>query len=168
MQDAGGRVITDSRAGTIDVDSGEPRPVDGCPLDTQAPIPKPECNDARESTAGKWSAADQARWEANPSAIDVLIQVRGGGKACPAPDCPPRPNECPQQMHEIAYLQEWDWQSQNCVRALIEQVGGQATDERFWIIDVIEAYLTWPQIQAVGAHPHVLSIESNDTGALPP
>src|SRR5215831_2669459 len=81
----------------------------------------------------------------------------GGGSVCPNPTA-----------QDQNYLEEWNWQSQACIRALIGQLGGQATDERFWIVDMIDATLTWSWIQAVGAHPNVMTIESNTPGGAPP
>ena len=146
----------------------EPTSQAGCPLNTDAPVPKPECNDARESSSGKWTLEDEQVWRESTVPIQVTIQVRNGGKVCPAPACPPTPNPCPERELTQAYLGEWNWQSQSCVRKLISDIGGSATDERFWLISLIGASLTWPQIQEVGSHPHVATIQSTESTAPPP
>jgi hypothetical protein len=43
-----------------------------------------------------------------------------------------------------------------------------ATEEGFFIIDVVIATLTWSRIQAVGAHPHVQSIGPQQEDSPPP
>jgi hypothetical protein len=136
----------------------DPNQVPGCPLDTTVPPPVPECSDEREAPDGKWTESSEATWSATPDAHDVTVQVRGAAKNCPAPSCPPPPNACPGSGDVQDYMAEWNWQSQRCVRELIDAVGGVATEERFWIVSIIGATLTWSQIQAVGAHPHVQSI----------
>jgi hypothetical protein len=145
-------------------DPGEP----GCPLDTTIPPPVPECSDVREPNAGKWSEESEERWKAMDGADEVGVIVRGAAKVCPIDSCPPRPNECPSFERQMNYMQEWNWQSQSCVRALIEAVGGSASEERTWLVNTINATLTWSQIQAVGAHPHVEGIGPNETGEPPP
>jgi hypothetical protein len=44
---------------------------------------------------------------------------------------------------------------ERCVRSLVEAVGGIATDECFWIIDVFVVRWSWDQIQVIAAHPRV-------------
>jgi hypothetical protein len=145
----------------------ESKPAEGCPLDTNAPIPKPQCSDVRESPEGKWSAADRARWQSSPDAQLVLLLLQGR-QLCTFPGCPPMPNPCPEADSYVAYLEQWNWESQQCVRTLIHDVGGTASEERFWLVNSIAASLTWSQIQAVAAHPQVLSVESAQDGSLPP
>jgi hypothetical protein len=65
-------------------------------------------------------------------------------------------------------MERWNWEAQRCVRALIDAVGGTATGERFFIINVLIATLTWDQIQLVGAHPHVQQVQPTDEGSPPP
>ncbi|HEX6272290.1 MAG TPA: hypothetical protein VFZ53_04600 [Polyangiaceae bacterium] len=138
----------------------------GCPLDTTVPPPVPECGEVREATAGKWTEESEERWSATPDAHDVIVQVRGAARNCPT-SCPPAPNACPSFERQQEYMSEWNWQSQRCVRELIDAVGGTATQERFWLVDMIVATLTWSQIQAVAEHPHVQTIEP-ESGGEPP
>lgn len=135
------------------VDGG---PVQVCPLDTTFPPPVPECSDVREATAGKWTEESEARWSATPDPHDITILVRGAAPICS------------EGRLETPYLAEWNWQSQRCVRGLIDAVGGVATDERFWLVDIVIATLSWSQIQAVGAHPDVQSIGPEEDGSPPP
>ncbi|HET8933236.1 MAG TPA: hypothetical protein VFN67_07360 [Polyangiales bacterium] len=135
-------------------------PVDGCPIDPKQPVAKPECTQERDG-GRKWSQRSEAEWSAAPGPIRVLLAINGGHMSCGAPDCPPRPNPCPEQEAVQMFLEEWNWQSQRCVRALIQELGGTATDERFWLVDTMVAELTWAQIQEVAKHPHVRTIESS-------
>ena len=137
----------------------------GCPIDTKAPIPTPECDDERGSAEGKWSASDEQAWSASSAPNDVMVQVVGGHMLCPPPSCPPRPSACPELDATQAYVEEWNWQSQTCVRALIAEVGGHATDERLFITNTIFADLTWQQIQQVGKHPSVKHIGRASSGS---
>jgi hypothetical protein len=156
-------------ASIFEIDTGVDQSGDlDCPLDTQAPVPGPECTDEREMTADKWTPDSEDAWSASTEANDVIIRVRGVAPVCPAPSCPPQPNTCPQFELEQTYMSEWNWESQRCVRGLIAASGGLATEERFWLINIIVAELTWEQIQIVATHPHVEFIEPSDTGEPPP
>lgn len=141
---------------------------ESCPTDVHAPIPKPTCGDDEESTAGKWTAEDEDRWRTASGPHDVIMLIRNGAKVCPNPMCPPRSNPCPELEETRRYREDWNWQSQTCVRQLIADIDGQATEERTPLVNFIQAYLTWSQIERVGAHPHVAHIENSQTNTPPP
>lgn len=158
-----------SHGGDADVDPGvAPGENERCPLDLEAPIPAPECTTARESAAGKWTEASEAIWSASAEPHDVTIVVRGGATVCPAQECPAPPNPCPESGAQHEYMSEWNWQSQRCVRAVLLDLGAEATDEHFWLANVMFAKLTWDQIQAAGAHPHVAAIDRDKEPTPPP
>ena len=98
----------------------------------------------------------------------VMILVRNAGQVCMLPACQDQAKSCPELEEETEYLREWNWQSQRCVRGLIKELGGRATDERFWLVNALVASLTWPQIQQIGAHPDVQYVESSESGTPPP
>ena len=137
-----------------------------CPVDTTQPIPEPICTSAREPGLSKWSDRDEARWTSTLGPHRVLMRIRGGHAVCPAPTCPTRPNPCPEFEAIQRYSEEWNWQSQRCVRGLIADIGGTASDERFWILNGVSADLSWQQIQVVATHPDVESIGSAEGGSL--
>jgi hypothetical protein len=146
------------------------KPPEGCPLDTTAAIPQRDCVTTREATTDKWSSAAETLWRARPDAgpHQVLVLISGGRKGCTVPRCAAEDRvSCPELDEYTHYLEEWNWQSQQCVRASIAALGGEATDERFWLVNTLVANLTWEQIQMVGTHPHVLKIENN-SGTSPP
>ena len=136
-----------------------------CPVDTTQPIPEPSCPSKREPLV-KWSDRDESRWTSTSGPHRVLVRVSGGRAVCPAPTCPTRPNPCPEYEAIRRYSEEWNWRSQRCVRALITDIGGTASEERFWVVNVISAELTWQQIQNTAMHPHVENIGSAEGGSL--
>jgi hypothetical protein len=143
------------------------KPPEGCPLDPTAAIPQPTCDDTREPSTNKWSSAAEKVWRAEAGPHTVLLSIGGGRQVCELPRCAAEDRgSCPEVQDYMHYLEEWNWQSQQCVRALIAEVGGEATDERFWLVNTLVAKLTWEQIQAVAKHPHVLSIANNAGGGF--
>jgi hypothetical protein len=52
------------------------------------------------------------------------------------------------------------------VPGLIAEIGGTASDERFWILHVVSAELSWQEIQVVTTHPDVESMGSAEGGSL--
>jgi hypothetical protein len=132
-----------------------------CPPDVSLPIPTRICPAARESGTSKL----MGQFPQDGSPIVVVVGVSGGAPVCDVGSC--RDGNCPQQMAIWDYWAAENFASQRCVRDLIESVGGTSTPERFWIVDMLVATLTWEQIQAVATHPHVTSIEPNQGGPPP-
>jgi hypothetical protein len=143
-------------------------PPEGCPPDLTKPIPEVACTTVREPVDSKLEPAYRAKWEQSQSPQQVVILVRGGAKICPLPECPVHNQSCPDQERFISHWKAENEASQRCVRALIGELGGSSESEIPWLVDMVEAHLTWPQIQAVAAHPHVERIEPSSTGAPPP
>lgn len=138
----------------------------GCPLDLTGALPMPACTPEQEPIDGKISDADRARFETTSGPIPVLIMVEGGATVCPLPVCSAPP--CQPRDRIISRMEAWNLASQRCVRELIANGGGAADPTTLWIIDAFSATLTWPQIQTVAAHPHVISVESSGGGQPPP
>lgn len=137
---------------------------EGCPPDFEMPVAVPACTDSREPFAGKFSASDQALWESSTSANEVLLAIRKNFVLCPRPECPTRDldNPCPELARYLAREDEEARASQACVRALIDSIGGSASDE-VWTVG-FAAQLTWDQILSVAAHPDVISVTANLPG----
>jgi hypothetical protein len=95
---------------------------------------------------------------------EVIVTVRRQTPVCPPPACAGRGTECPALDRYIARLDEERAAAQVCVRAVVAAVEGTAsaaTGSDF------TAMLTWPQIMAVAAHPHVASISPRFEGFPP-
>jgi hypothetical protein len=118
---------------------------------------------------GKITEADRTRFEATSGSTVVLIMVAGGAQSRPIPECPTqRTDPCPERDAVISQMEAENLASQQCVRELVAGVGGTADPTTFWIVNAFTATLTWDQIQVVAAHPHVISIESDNSGTPPP
>ena len=141
-------------------------PPPGCPSNYDAPANAQECPTTRDSASGKFTSADaQAIWESSNGPHDVLIAVRRENSLCPRPDCPDRAQGCPELDRYTQHLEHEARASQSCVRAFIVTIGGSVSDEVFVLGNGLMATLTWPQIQAVSTHPHVISISSRSGGS---
>jgi hypothetical protein len=127
-----------------------------------------DCTRDRTSTAGKWSAADEATWETSTGAVEVLITVKGGAMVTPLPTCPDRGTSCPAADAKTSEWMAENLQSQKCVRELIVSLGGTPHAEVFWLVNDFVAELTWAQIQNVATHPDVVSIAPNVATTGPP
>jgi hypothetical protein len=138
-------------------------PIEMRPMPNLNPGP---CPTERESIDGKIGSPEILG--AAEGAVPVIVGVING--AIPeAPRCPDdRAAQCPEREAFIAMWETQNLEAQRCVRALVTDVGGTASPETTWIINSFEATLTWEQIQAVAAHPHVRHIEPRDTGEIPP
>jgi len=128
----------------------------------------PTCSSETEAVAGKFTADDEARWQASAVVNDVLIAVQRESQITPAPSCPDGEKGCPELDAYLADLQEKARASQACVRQLIASIGGTASDEVFTFGNSLQALLTWPQLQTVAASIDVISISSAETTTPPP
>jgi hypothetical protein len=113
------------------------------------------CSDAREVPDGKWSEEDAGLWQTSRGSHLVVIQVRGGLRACPEPL---------KAGDVIDYTVRWNGRLQQCVRTLIEGLGGQMQGD-VGLLNQIYADVTWGQIQEIGELPDVRSIR--DLGRPP-
>jgi hypothetical protein len=165
VQGCGGAAGDPTASTTGTSDSVE---LDSCPPDTTKPIPVTLCPAGNEPMAGKLSPADLATLSASPHAVPVLVTVAGGADVCALPSCATSTRECPTHDDAIVYWQRKNLASQRCVRERVAAIGGSTGGDPYWIVNSFEAVLTWPQIQLLATHPHVLSIEAGGTGAPPP
>lgn len=151
-------------------DLGIATPPEHCPPDYDSPVVPRECPLTTESIDGKFAPEDApATWEQSTAPHTVLLSVERERRLCPAPQCPAdRTVECPELTRYLERNEEEAAASQSCVRALIVAIGGSATDEIFVAGNGIEAFLTWPQIQMVASHPHVVSITQTGLNTPPP
>jgi len=140
---------------------------DGCPPAYDTPVELPQCSTATQPTTGKFTPADEGKWRASDVPNEVLIAIRRDQELCPRPACPSRDTVCPERDRYDARIAEETKASQSCVRSLIVSIGGSATDEVLAIGNIVDAMLSWSQIQTVAAHPDVISI-SDRFGAAPP
>jgi len=140
----------------------------GCPPDLTKPVPAVTCPQVTEAIDAKLSESDRNRWSAadatEPQSVTVL--VAGGAQICSLPQCPPPPAACDERDRLTERWRAENTEAQRCVRDAITAAGGTADTEVFWLVNVVSAQLTWAQIQAVAAHPHVLQIEGG--GEAPP
>lgn len=142
---------------------------EGCPPSYESSMDDAACPEANDAMDEKLSQQDTARWSAEPTAVfDVLIAVRKPYTVCPRPACPGSNNQCPERDEFDAWLQGVSDASQTCVRELVASVGGAASEESHSVGNSFPAKLTWSQIQAVAAHPDVVSIVSALGGEPPP
>ncbi|MET0384792.1 MAG: hypothetical protein ABW321_02475, partial [Polyangiales bacterium] len=132
--------------------------------------PPTECPvlDPVQAGAGKLSAAAIDTWRNQAGPHEVLIGLHGGAMSCPLPECPAGERECAAATQHVAQREQENRARQACARALIAALGGQASDEVFWLINGFVATLTWEQIQIVSGHPDVRTIERNRSDAPPP
>jgi hypothetical protein len=137
-----------------------------CPADLSTAIRPSDCPTRQEPFEGKINLRDLMKFQSTPGPFSVLVGVAGGAGDCALPSCPGR--ACPERDAIIALWTQENLASQQCVRALIGSVRGQASPATFWLINSFEATLSWPQIQTVAAHPQVTAIEDNVPGAPPP
>jgi len=142
-------------------------PPTGCLGDPSAPAQAPQCSSVTEEISGKFTPAARADWEAAAGPNEVVVSVRGPAPVCPRPECPGRAAACPELDRYNQALEAQTRASQTCVRALIASLGGTASDEVLVLGDAFPATLTWPQIQAVAAHPDVVQIDPR-FGTAPP
>ncbi|MDX2052107.1 MAG: hypothetical protein SFV15_06945 [Polyangiaceae bacterium] len=145
-------------------------PPEGCPPKYDEPVALPVCPATTESVSGKFRPEEEALWKATPGPHEVMISVARSAPVCPRPDCPGSGIlSCPEYIQYSDRLDAETVASQTCVRALLEMIGGE---ERVGVFPRstpgILALLTWAQIQAVAAHPHVLGISSTKLGTPPP
>jgi hypothetical protein len=148
-------------AGTSGATQSETTAQAQCPPDVSLPIPTRICPAARESGTSKLMGT----FPEDGSPVVVVVQVSGGALVCDVGSC--RDGNCPLQMATWDYWEGENFASQRCVRDLIASVGGTATSERFWLVDMLVASLTWEQIRTVAMHPHVTSIAPNQGGPPP-
>lgn len=145
-------------------DLGQP----GCPPDYESPIPERDCPQERAQGTNEVSASLELLRD-DPGPHGVIVSVTGGATYCPAPECPARPNPCPELERASERYRSENLASQRCVRELLEGLGGVVEDHVFTSLNGLEARLTWPQIDALAEHPHVIYIEpSESTGAFTP
>lgn len=146
----------------LEFDQGQP----GCPPDLTKPIQTVMCPAGREPIDGKLSSNDRSRFSqaAATEKHDVLVLVRGGAKICQLPQCPPPPAVCEAKDQLTARWRDENAEAQRCVRDLIAAEGGTASSDVLFLVNAVSASLTWAQIQAVAAHPHVLQVESGGSG----
>ena len=140
------------------------QPTPGCPLDLTAPIPMVDCTTDQQPIDAKITDADRMRFQPTTGPMPVIVSVAGGARNCPLPACSAQP--CPERDSITSRMQAENFASQRCVRDLIASLGGAADPAAMWLINTFGATLTWEQIQAVAAHPHVVRVESN--GGTPP
>jgi hypothetical protein len=140
------------------------QPTPGCPLDLTAPIPMVDCTTDQQPIDAKISEADRTLFQATTGSMQVIVSVAGGAHNCPLPACSAQP--CPERDSITSRMLAENLASQRCVRDLIASVGGAADPAAMWLINAFGATLSWEQIQAVAAHPHVVRVESN--GGTPP
>lgn len=134
------------------------QPIVGCPPNLTAPIPPTLCPAERVSAAGKIGEALQRQFTGDQMArFEVMILVAGGAHHCPLPACSQVP--CAEREAWTARWSAENLESQHCVRALIESIGGTSSAEVFSIVNAFAATLTWSQIQTVASHPHVVQID---------
>jgi len=150
---------TDERRGFVQPD---------CPPHYDSPVSTPQCSSRTEDIAGKFTAASAAAWAVSSGANRVIVAVRRDKDLCPAPVCPDRGIDCPENARYWNRVAEETQASQSCVRALIATIGGTASSEVFVLGNGFPASLTWSQIQTVAAHPDVLSLERAEGGNPPP
>jgi hypothetical protein len=141
-------------------------PPDGCPPSFDTPVATVSCPDAREPLDGKLSAETRRALEASAGPQPVIVRVRGGATLCPLPQCPGPDQPCPERDKYTSRWQAENTESQRCVRDLITQLGGTSDPTVAWLTNFFGATLTWEQIQAVAAHPHVAGIDLGAGGTL--
>lgn len=112
------------------------------------------CPDHREPIEDK--ILDRAALEVD-GVHEVLIAVRGGATPCQI-ECPGRP-PCPALDAATAQWAADNLTSQRCVRAELEALSTTPDPDTTWLVNMITVELTWPQIEAIAAHPHVATIE---------
>jgi hypothetical protein len=102
--------------------------------------------------------------------LNMVIGVRGGADfsrvgdiECPQDDS----RSCAERDQALEEAGAISVASQRCVRALVEEVGGQVT-ETFPLGNALSASLSWQQLLRVAAHPHVQSLSDNDETTPPP
>jgi hypothetical protein len=146
-------------ASGVQIDPDSP----GCPPDLTSPISATPCTDTREDVDGKFSSHGRMVLEQSSGAVQVTIQVEGGAMVCDVEHACATDPSCPSldAIHE-RWRQE-NVASQQCVRSLIDSLGGQSADaaNADWLVDAFVADLTWPQILEVAGYPSVLHIEPN-------
>jgi hypothetical protein len=140
---------------------------DGCPRDLSQPVVPPECTEARESGDSKIAKArDLLLGDATLSEpYEVMVNVRGGAKICPHPDCPDRGEECPESKALFSYYDAESRASQTCVRAFLAELGGRVDAEFVGFANAFSTELSWAQIQQLATHPHVQAIYPVPTAA---
>ncbi|MBL8954716.1 MAG: hypothetical protein JNK82_28320 [Myxococcaceae bacterium] len=140
----------------------------GCPPDLTKPIPTVTCPAVTEPIDAKLSADDRRRFEQADATTkhDVVLQVRGGAKICRLPQCPPPPAVCEAKDQLTTRWRDENAEAQRCVRDAITAAGATADADVLWLVNIVSASLTWAQLQAVAAHPHVLQVEAG--GEAPP
>lgn len=139
-------------------------PPAGCPPSFDTPVATVSCPDAREPIDGKLSASTRSALETSTGPQNVIVRVRGGATLCPLPQCPGPDQPCPERDKYTARWQAENAESQRCVRDLITQIGGTSDPTVEWLTNFFGATLTWAQIQAVAAHPHVAGIDLGGGG----
>jgi hypothetical protein len=144
----------------------EPSMGPGCPPDLTKAIPTEDCPMTRDSGDGKIGAEDAAQFAQGVEPFDVLVTVLGGPVICPLPVC--ATSTCPERAAIIARWQAESLASQQCVRALVSELGGSSAADTIWLVNAFEATLTSAQIEAVSQHPQVVRIELNQKPVPPP
>lgn len=102
--------------------------------------------------------------------LDMIIGVRGGADFTRVGDiqCPQDGGRsCAERDQALEDAGAISVASQRCVRALVEEVGGQVT-ETFPFGNALRASLSWQQLVRVAAHPHVQSLSDNYETTPPP
>ncbi|MCG5055764.1 MAG: hypothetical protein KA712_22630 [Myxococcales bacterium] len=142
----------------------EPEGKAGCPPDVSKPIPTKSCSSMTEDVEGKISDSARATFAAYAGVAKALVSVKGGAKVCPLPNCP---EPCVESTRIKERWTQENLAAQRCVREAIATMGGAASTDTFWLVNAFEAYLTWPQIQLLAAHPDVSRIEPASGGTRP-
>jgi hypothetical protein len=121
---------------------------------------------ARDSGDGKIGAEDATYIAQGVEPFDVLVTVLGGPVICPLSSC--ATHTCPDREAIIARWQAESLASQQCVRALVSELGGSSAADTIWLVNAFEAKVTRAQIEAVSQHPQVVRIELNRKPVPPP
>lgn len=102
--------------------------------------------------------------------LNMLIGVQGGADFSRVGDIECSQDgsrSCAERDQALAEAGAISVASQRCVRALVEEVGGQVT-ETFPLGNALSASLNWQKLVRVAAHPHLQSLSDGEETAPPP
>lgn len=144
-------------------------PDSGCEAQDEGVSMGESCGPAREAVDGKISERDRQAWNGTSDAHRVLISMKLELPLCAFAPCPSGEASCPARDKVIADRQNAYAVSQQCVKALIAELGGAVEGgDQLWLTNAFAANLTWEQITAVAAHPDVRLVESVSGGSAAP